>query len=424
MFITAFVVVHKLEGNRLLEAHHEHIDAVAKALISRYENGKPLPRNPRRALEKHRERPRPEHGRKEPLPPQFPIELEITADNHEVIYRHGFKRVRHSPTLTFTVTSDTSRSYTIVANRPILPYLFREIFTRVFSLQFIVILLVSSAVSAILSWSITRPLKKLSLSSRLIAQSETTTISNTLTGRGDELGELARDLQDMAQAIHATLAAQQQLLHDVSHELRAPLARLQARIALAEKGGLANEQAEPMHQDCQRINALIQQILDYSRLNRDVEKPKLTDINTLIEELITGLKIEFPDREIQFKPVDQHTPLLVSIYPEGIQSALDNIIRNACLHTPNNTLIEVTCIETADNVLIGIRDHGEGIDDAELDKVLQPFYRAGNNMHTSGFGLGLSIAQKALAKHKGNIRLTNHPEGGLQVQCFLPKRSH
>ncbi|MEH6712032.1 MAG: sensor histidine kinase, partial [Paraglaciecola polaris] len=108
-------------------------------------------------------------------------------------------------------------------------------------------------------------------------------------------------------------------------------------------------------------------------------------------------------------------------YPEALLQALDNIIGNACKYSANGEIVEVSTLARELSVVVTVRDHGPGVDDEEMSKLSQPFYRAGNQMHTNGFGLGLSIAVKAINKHNGELRMSSPDDGGLCVEIILPR---
>lgn len=411
MFATAYVVIHKLEGTRVVEQHQKHVSTLALKLIALYEAGEPIPRRVHRMLAS------PDPGQPNARMPPMPLEFKIEVEDGTPVFQRRFRQHRNSETIEISLSSSSGQRYIVYTNKPMLPRFFRDVITRTYSLQFVLILIFSTLVSVLLSWSITHPLKNLGRYSRRFALGESATIDTAILKRGDELGDLAKDLDYMSETIRATLASQQQLLHDVSHELRAPLARLQASVALVEKNNTATSHTERMHRECGRINALIQQILDFSRLNRDTEKREIQNIVSLVKYQLESLRFEFPQR--QFLLESPQGPIDIAIFPSALQGALDNILRNACRYAPQNTPIELTIKHTESNakkVNITIRDHGPGVKKEELEKILKPFYRGGQQMHTEGFGLGLSIAQKALAKHNGQLHLRNHPEGGLEVE--------
>jgi len=284
-----------------------------------------------------------------------------------------------------------------------------EILRTLNSLQFILIVLGAIAVSFILSWSITRPLKSLGNFSRSYAQGLSEHgLDPGLLKRADEIGDLARDFQFMAREVSTTLERQKQLLYDVSHELRAPLARLQAAAALvAQKSEESTPYTRRVESECERINALIQEILDFSRMEQGLGEKQTVNIEQLIREHVDNLRFEYPERSIRMEFYAQINQ--VHGHRELIGRAVENILRNACKYTESSVYIDLKIENRSSNLAIVIRDHGKGVAAQDLEKLATPFYRAGNEMHTEGFGLGLS-----------SMTFKNHPQGGFEVTLILP----
>lgn len=409
MLLTAYVVVHKIESNRALHDHLATAEATAKQLIELHEQDRRLPRRLHRFMESA-------HKMKSAYP--VPLSLVIFDHAQQEIYRSAGVPKKRNALLEFNVTGNNGEHYRVLANKPILPHLLRFLFARVFSIQLLVVLLVTAVVSALLSHYLVRPLQLLGQYSKQFARREVTEVPAAVLARSDELGDLARELAAMSHQVTELINKQQQLFHDVSHELRAPLARIQARVALLEQAGVSTSTTEALHLDCEKIHLLIQRALDYARLNHDSETLVTTDLTALLHLVINGVTVEFPARQLL---IDSPTEFISKVYPEALSSALENIVRNACLYTPEHTLIEITLAETIASIIIRVRDHGDGIDEAEQTKLLEPFYRSGGRMHGEGFGLGLSIAQRAIAKHGGTIELTNADGGGLSVVIQFDK---
>ena len=417
MFATTYVIVNKFESSQYIQRHKQNIERVAHEIIRLHESGSPIPHRfplmsppPPDGPPPAGKPPRDRHGKMRGM--------KIISDNNEVIFESRFRK-RETERVEFKLSGNSGREYAVLAATPPIPRFFEEVLQRFYSLQFFLILIASTLVSAFLSWNISKPLSQLGQFSRkYTAGSKSSVIPAHIFDRGDELSDLANDMAFMIEKVEHTLSAQQQLLHDVSHELRAPLARLQATIGLVEQQG-SEKHTQRLHQECKRIDTLIQEILNYSRLNRDSGTRQKTELAPLLQSLIDDLVIEYPEHPINFCIKAEN--LEAAIYPNALSRALENILRNACKYSPVNTPVDLILENKEREVIITIRDRGTGVSEQELDLILKPFYRAGNQMHTQGFGLGLSIAQKAMEKHHGRLEIKNHPEGGLLVSCFLPK---
>jgi signal transduction histidine kinase len=106
---------------------------------------------------------------------------------------------------------------------------------------------------------------------------------------------------------------------------------------------------------------------------------------------------------------------------ELIFRALENVVRNAVLHAPANTLVEIAVrSEEAGRWQIKVADQGRGVPPSDLDAIFQPFFRSSTNGDTAGYGLGLAITQRVVIAHGGKVRAENRASGGLQVEIILP----
>lgn len=412
MLVTSYVLLNHMETQRL----REHYQKLLTELVDEVES------NPQRftAGKLHHRLPR-RFGRTA-LARTPVIEIYIDEQKH---FEYRSRGTSQSADATFTVESAAGAIYQVQTVTPKPPRFIAEWVQRKHKLEFLVILLVSTVVSLLLSWSVTRPLKQLGFRSRQLARGDwQTRINHKLTLRGDELGSLARDMTYMMETVNATLAAQKQLLHDVSHELRAPLARLQVAAELLQQKALEdNPQVQRIHRECQRIDQLIQRILHFSRMEESAELSDL-DLVSLVKEQVDNARFENPQREIRFAP--DMPQMHYRGYPSLLRQSVENIVRNACKYTPDTSAIEISLSCAGDQNVLIVRDYGPGVNADDLPKLVEPFFRGGNSMHGkhdnkgSGFGLGLSIAQRAMQKHGGRLQLENHPFGGLQVTLSLP----
>jgi len=413
MLATTYVVINSSGAMEFKDRYQEIINRISYELIRRYENGDSMqwwatsgnrfPRLKKLYKDSFEHRP-----------------LRIRDETGEAIFEHypeGFKSVIRP--IKSEIMGPSGKSYTVEIAPPKPKRFVGKVIRHLNTLQFIFILIGSTFVSLILSWTITRPLKSLGSFSRLYADGDNfAKIDLSLLERADELGDLARDIQFMTEQIEQNIQNQKQLLHDVSHELRAPLARLQAAAGLIQQKDESNQEfSDRIHEECQRVDHLLQRILDFSRMEQfDIDQT--LDLSQIINEQIKNLNYEYPKRTVHFH--NQAAQSTIIGHSELIHSTLENILRNACKYTPEDTPIDISLKNQEHNCLVTIRDYGAGIKESEQEKLLTPFYRAGNQMHTEGFGLGLSIAQRAMEKHQGTIHLQNHSDGGLEVTLLFP----
>ena len=243
--------------------------------------------------------------------------------------------------------------------------------------------------------------------------------------RHDEIGELARDFDAMAERLEALLDGQRRLLRDVSHELRSPLARLGVALELARRrsGTDVQEALDRIERESARLDQLVGQLLLLERL--EVGQPGVDraafDLCEIFAEVVEDAAFEAAANgcEVRFEP---NEACLFDGYPELMRSALDNVLRNAVRHTGEGTAVEATLTMTAGEVTLTIRDHGPGILDEQIKTLFEPFSRVSDarDRASGGAGLGLAISDRAVRVHGGSIEAHNHPGGGLEVVIRLP----
>ncbi|MBD9414736.1 HAMP domain-containing histidine kinase [Pseudomonas sp. PDM16] len=281
-------------------------------------------------------------------------------------------------------------------------------------------LIVLTAISILLTLSITRPLGRLRSAVHDLGQTAYQQHSlERLSNRSDEFGVLAQDFNRMGSRLQDLIGSQRQLLRDVSHELRSPLARLRVALALAERAEPAQREQlwGRLTQECDRLEALIGEILALARLDADPGAPQPVDLHRLIDQLRADAALGAPDHELVIRMHDH--PSEFSGWPDMLARALDNLIRNALRFSPAGSPVEVDIKQDSGQLLIAIRDHGPGAPPELLEHLGEPFFRAPNQA-APGHGLGLAITRRAAERHGGRLLLTNHPEGGFIATLELP----
>ena len=290
--------------------------------------------------------------------------------------------------------------------------------------EFIVIGIATSlAFSALLAWYLTRPIRNLRWAFDAAAAGRLETRVSPLMGRRrDEIADLGRDFDRMALQLQKLVSAQRRLLHDVSHELRSPLARLQAAIGLARQEPAKVEPSlERIEREASRLDHMVGEVLALARLEsgtatRPKERVDLAYLAANIAE-DARFEAEAAGRGLRFH-AEGDAPVMGDA--DLLHRAVENVVRNAVKFTREGTTVEVNVRTTKSSASLVVVDQGPGITSAELAKVFDPFYRGEAGNGTPGFGLGLAIAQRAIDAHGGTIRAANAPGGGLQVEIVLP----
>lgn len=278
--------------------------------------------------------------------------------------------------------------------------------------------------SALFAWYLARPIRNLRWAFEAVTAGHLETrVAPRMGRRRDEVSDLGRDFDRMADQLQKLVGAQRRLLHDVSHELRSPLARLHAAIGLLRQdssqleGGL-----ERIEREAGRVDELVGQLLTLSRLEAGSAPPRqdeidLTEMSATIAE-DARFEAEATERRLEFH-AEGEVPLRVN--GELIYRAIENLLRNAVKYTPPGSCVEVRAGAGAAGAFrLAVCDRGPGVPEADLGAIFEPFYRGGNGSAAPGFGLGLAIARRAVEAHGGRIVARNREGGGLCVELELP----
>jgi signal transduction histidine kinase len=236
----------------------------------------------------------------------------------------------------------------------------------------------------------------------------------------DEVVALANDFNQMAENLQNTIEDQKQLIRDISHELRSPLGRMKAAIALAQrKRGVESDEFHQLERECERLNDLINQLLTMPDQTRDLDD--VIDLIGLLSALVEDNRISAKANNIRLSFTSDKEQLLIHSSGDLLYKAIDNLIRNALRHTPKNSEIKVRCEQQNNQIIITVKDQGDGVPDSELEKIFLPFYRVqpAREHDGGGYGLGLSIAQRAVKQHGGCLSAKNITDG-FEVAIRLP----
>jgi signal transduction histidine kinase len=240
--------------------------------------------------------------------------------------------------------------------------------------------------------------------------------------RKDEIGELSRSFDEMAGRIETLLAAERRLLLDVSHELRSPLTRLDVAVDLAGSSEDPREYLGRIKRDIGRLTVLVNELLQLTRAEGDPSTHNVQSVSLLdlIESVIDDCQVE---AEARGCVLDEPTLESCDVVgePELLRRAIENIIRNAIRHAPDETVVDISLRRIGDVAEIAVRDRGPGVPEELLGAIFEPFFRVeGDRSRASGgVGLGLAIARRAVDLHRGRISARNAGPG-LLVKIELP----
>ena len=318
------------------------------------------------------------------------------------------------------VASVTGQRYIYVAHIPRPP--FQPTF-QTLGLRLLVVLVIGGIFCYWLARYLTQPILKLRTTTNELAEGNLgARMSAKIAKRRDEVGELGRDFNSMAERLESMVKAQQRLLGDISHELRSPLARLGVALGLARQrsGPEANGALDRIERESDNLNEMISQLLTLTRLESGTDGRKRTnvDLAALVKEVADDADFEARSLNRAVQVVSSDTCSIKGV-EELLRSAVENVIRNAVRYTPEGTTVEVALRRQNGNAVISVRDRGHGVPKEALEKIFRPFYRtedARDRQSGGGTGLGLAITERAVRMHGGSVQAVNAADGGLAVE--------
>lgn len=276
--------------------------------------------------------------------------------------------------------------------------------------------------SLLLAGTLSRPIQMLKGAFDQMAQGRLDVrLGDKIGRRQDELGELARHFDAMASRLAQLLGTQKQLLHDISHELRSPLARLGVAVDLArQRPDRTAEALDRIEHEAQRLDRMIGEVLTLARLESGTAPP-LEDYFDLIELLRVvvedaAFEAEANGQEITFESGGEEEVLLRG-NAELLHRAFENVVRNAIQHSEGSQRVEVSLWRREEGVEVEIADRGPGVEPEQLEAFFVPF---AHGPGSKGFGLGLAIVRRAVEVHGGRIAVGPREGGGLAVKILLP----
>ncbi|CRI63738.1 Integral membrane sensor signal transduction histidine kinase [Thiocapsa sp. KS1] len=289
-------------------------------------------------------------------------------------------------------------------------------------------ILASLGFSALLAWYLSKPVRHLRAAFDAVAAGRLDTrIGARMGRRRDEIADLGRDFDHMAGQLQLLISSQRRLLHDVSHELRSPLARLQAAIGLARQRPETLDGAlDRIEREAIRLDRLVGELLTLSRLEAGMggtpgEETDLVELTRIVAE-DARFEAEAAGRRVRFFGDGE---ALIQAHAELLHRALENVIRNAVKFTDEGTVVEIAIVRTSDpeRLVVTVSDRGPGVPEDQLQAIFEPFFRGMSRGRAAGFGLGLAIARGAVEAHGGHICALNRACGGLQVEIVLPAQT-
>jgi signal transduction histidine kinase len=266
---------------------------------------------------------------------------------------------------------------------------------------------------------LTSPLRKMQKTIERFGRGDFTARVNSR--RADELGQLGRAVDQMAERIESLLKSQRRLLQDISHELRSPLARLGVAVELARGGGDPDTAFSRIEREADRLNVLVGELIQVTRAEGDPAglTTESVRLDELVRMIVDDVHIEAERHRISLDLDVCEAEMEGS--PELLRRAIENIVRNAIRYSPDGGRVQVTLKRAGQLYRVAVRDFGSGVPEKSLVQIFDPFYRVEEDRGrtSGGVGLGLAIAKRAVELHHGLIRASNQ-RPGLLVEIDLP----
>ncbi|WP_417531061.1 sensor histidine kinase [Marinobacter lipolyticus] len=272
---------------------------------------------------------------------------------------------------------------------------------------------------------VSRPLLHMETTAQAIARGNNSLrVSDTITKRRDEVGQLATAFNAMTEQLCSLLERQKHLLRDISHDLRTPLTRQRIAIELASESGADEELMASILRQNERLEAMTGQILTLYRVSEsggDIERESVLPVNVInrvLQDAADYAEHQGVDCKLVVSPAGESVTVLGD---EGLlQRALDNVLQNALDHTPPGRYVHIDVTASGEWLELAIEDEGPGVPAELLPHLFEPFFRADKSRGGKGWGLGLAIARDIVAAHDGEISAAPGARGGLRVQVRLP----
>ena len=299
----------------------------------------------------------------------------------------------------------------------------------------VLITLVTLLAMAVVAWLVIRvslrPLERIAVTARAIADGDLGRRVEPATSR-TEIGRLGLALNQMLTQIEGAFAertrSEQRLrrfVADASHELRTPLTSIRGYAEMMRRGADRNAAdaavaRRRIEQEAVRMTALVEDLLLLARLDqgRPLEHEPV-DLRAMGADALADARAVAPGRPIS---LDAPSAVIVTGDEMRLRQVVGNLVRNALVHTPVDSPVEVLVLARDGRAALTVSDHGPGVPAAEAERLFEPFYRSdpGRSRDRGGSGLGLSIVAAVVAAHSGTVGVAPTPGGGATFTVELP----
>jgi signal transduction histidine kinase len=264
------------------------------------------------------------------------------------------------------------------------------------------------------------PIRRIASTIALFGQGDLSARVETM--REDEVGQLGRSFNQMAERLERLIVSERRLLSDISHELRSPLARLKFAVKLAGTSPDPRSALDRIDRDVDRVASLVSDIVEITFVEGDpaLQGAETVRIAEILGEVMHDCTMEAGLRGCRLT-VQGRSAGEVLGNRELLRRAVENVVRNAIRYSPQKSAVQILVHENEQDALIAVRDYGPGVPEDALNRIFDPFFRVeeARNSNGGGSGLGLSIAKRAMLLHHGSIAAHN-ASPGLRVEITIP----
>ncbi len=301
----------------------------------------------------------------------------------------------------------------------------------------LVALVVALLVALLLAQWLARPLRRLTVTSRLLAEGHLDARVEIPANSPPEVQELSDAFNDMAERLQGSVAIisadrdrSREFVADVSHELRTPIAAMRTFNELLLEGAAEDPETREeflrgSRQQLERLDWLAANLLELSKLDSGLVALQLRDedLRTVAEDAVDHAEPMAERKGVELRTHLPGTAIIQPHDPPRLGQVLGNLIGNAIKFTPKGGVVEVTVQTTAEGAAFIVSDNGVGIDADELEHVFDRFYRGTRRREerAGGSGLGLAIARSIVDMHHGRISISSTPDVGTEVLVTLPR---
>jgi len=261
---------------------------------------------------------------------------------------------------------------------------------------------------------ITRPIRQLANVVDRFGAGELAARANPRSN--DEIGNLGRSFNAMAGRIHTLLTTERQLLQDVSHELRSPLARLTFEAEMVRRTTDRDAAATRLRHEIERLSELVGMLIDMARAEGEHGQVEM-EVLCLNDLLLVAAEDSEVEAQAAGCSIDVNVPDETNLQgnAELLRRAIENVLRNAIRYAPSESTVEVRLEREEYWARITVRDYGPGFPEKLRERIFDPFFRAdaSRDERAGGLGLGLAIARRAVRVHHGDITAANASPGAL-----------